>query len=117
MSGEFGFVMRSMFYYSARIAARRINVEENQDTVLMHEIKRGEGEAIRIALRKYAGKFYIDLRLWFKDEHGETRPTRKGFTMTPEVYRDLITEARNEPEALRNALKLPTTKRGKRGKI
>ena len=50
-----------------------------QGTHIIHTFPRNEGEEIQLALRKYKGRYYIDLRLWFQNEKGTAfRPTRKG---------------------------------------
>ena len=52
---------------------------DQPQTQLLHAFEKTEGEQIQIALRKYKGKFYIDLRLWYqKDKTGVFLPTKKG---------------------------------------
>ena len=51
--------------------------EENK---LIYSFPKSTGEEIQIALRKWQGKYYIDLRLWFESHQGEggLKPTKKG---------------------------------------
>ncbi len=50
------------------------------ETNLIYSFPKSNGEEIQIAMRKYQGKFYVDLRLWFKSREGEggLKPTTKG---------------------------------------
>lgn len=54
--------------------------EEQPQTKLIYAFPMSTGQEIHIALRKYQGKYYIDLRQWFESRQGEggLRPTKKG---------------------------------------
>ena len=55
--------------------------DEQAQTTLIHSFPKGNGEEIQIAMRKYQGKYYIDLRLWFESRQGEEallKPTKRG---------------------------------------
>ena len=60
-------------------------VAPNEDEVLF-ETNRSESEVIRIAKRGYKGRTFMDLRLFFKDKNGEYRPTKKGITVSEEIF-------------------------------
>ena len=65
---------------------------EELESRLIYTFPRGLGEEIQIALRKYHGKHYIDIRVWFQEKKSkEFRPTRKGISfpapLTPELKR------------------------------
>ena len=62
----------------------------NQDSRIIHAFSKNEGEEIQLALRKYNGKYYIDLRLWYQTpEHPVYKPTRKGVFFPIERFSDL----------------------------
>ncbi len=46
----------------------------------MKEIRKNKTEVIRISLKEYQGHKLIDLRVWYEDENGEYKPTKKGIT-------------------------------------
>ena len=50
------------------------------ETNLVYSFPKSNGEEIHITVRKYQGKFYIDLRLWFESHQGAggLKPTKKG---------------------------------------
>lgn len=52
------------------------------DTVLV-DIPRGDKDLLRLAMREYEGKRYIDLRVWFIAPDGAWKPTGKGTTIRP----------------------------------
>lgn len=43
--------------------------------------ERGETERLCVALREYQGHHFIDVRVQFRAEDGEWRPTKKGITI------------------------------------
>jgi len=61
-----------------------------EQNYLVHSITRNESEEIRVQLRKYKGKVFIDFRVWFQME-GETvyRPTKRGVTLAIEHLPEL----------------------------
>ena len=52
---------------------------EEQETRLIYSFPRAKGEEVQIALRKYHGRVYIDMRIWYQAKNeSQFRPTRKG---------------------------------------
>ena len=46
----------------------------------MKEIRKNKSEVIRIQLKEYKEHKLIDIRVWYEDEYGEYKPTKKGIT-------------------------------------
>ena len=46
----------------------------------MKEIRKNKNEVIRIQLKEYKEHKLIDLRVWYEDEEGEYKPTKKGIS-------------------------------------
>jgi hypothetical protein len=44
------------------------------------EIRKNKSEVIRIQLKEYKEHKLIDLRVWYEDENGEYKPTKKGIS-------------------------------------
>ena len=45
----------------------------------VYSFAKNEGDEIQMALRKYKGRYFVDLRLWFRpEEESGLRPTKKG---------------------------------------
>lgn len=52
---------------------------QDQETYPIHSFSKNQDEEIRLSVRKYKGRHFIDLRLWFQHQKGsEYRPTKKG---------------------------------------
>ena len=53
---------------------------EQPQSKMVYSFPKCTGEEIQIAVRKYQGKYYIDLRQWFesRQQGGELKPTKKG---------------------------------------
>ena len=49
--------------------------------ILVAEWPRGKREVLRITLSKYNGRISIDVRVWFRVEGGEFRPSRRGISL------------------------------------
>ena len=65
---------------------------------LVHSFDRSPTEQIQVALSRYKGKTYVDLRIYYKASDGEYRPTKKGITVSPDLLPEL-------GESIRLALK------------
>ena len=46
----------------------------------MKEIRKNKSEVIRIQLKEYKENKLIDIRVWYEDENGEYKPTKKGIS-------------------------------------
>lgn len=62
--------------------------EESED-VIVHSFPKSEDEEVRIGLQKYKGRYYIDLRVWFQDETGTFKPSKKGISVSVERFPEL----------------------------
>jgi len=52
------------------------------------EIQKNSKETIKAILQEYRGKQYIDIRIWYTDKEGNEHRSRKGLTITPEIFGD-----------------------------
>ena len=54
-------------------------MEEQAESRLIYAFPRSQDERVQFILKKYRGKYYLDLRIWFKTkEKEELYPTKKG---------------------------------------
>jgi hypothetical protein len=56
------------------------------DRKLLHEFKRNSEETLRVSLSTFKGRTYVDIRLFYSDANEELQPTKKGVTITPELW-------------------------------
>ena len=66
----------------------------------IRDIEKGT-DLVRIELSEFKGNQYIGARIYYMDDKGDWKPTRKGITLTPELMeqvRDSLTEALEEVE-------------------
>ena len=61
------------------------------DRTVLHEFKRNAEETVSVSLSVFKGKTYIDIRLFYEDANGELAPTKKGVTVTPELWDEFRT--------------------------
>ncbi|HXK59562.1 MAG TPA: transcriptional coactivator p15/PC4 family protein [Acidobacteriota bacterium] len=50
------------------------------------EMEKGWNEKIVFGLSEFKGKKYADLRIYYEDDEGEWKPTKKGITVSLERY-------------------------------
>jgi len=65
---------------------------------VVKDIEKGQ-DLIRIELSEFRGKQYVGARIYYMNDKGDWKPTRKGFTLVPEKMeevRDAINEALQE---------------------
>jgi len=57
---------------------------------MIKEIKKNSKEIIRISQSEYKGHSFIDLRIFFENEHGEYLHTKKGISFNPAIAKELV---------------------------
>ena len=65
----------------------------------MWEIRKNNSEVIRIQLKEYEGHKLVDIRVWYEDENGEYKPTKKGISFNRHLSMNVsnaITEVMSE---------------------
>ncbi|MGV8041729.1 MAG: transcriptional coactivator p15/PC4 family protein [Thermoanaerobaculaceae bacterium] len=70
------------------------------DRTILHEFKRNAEETLRISLSTFKGRTYVDIRLFYEDPNGELAPTKKGVTITPELWDEFRAGVARAEEAL-----------------
>jgi Transcriptional Coactivator p15 (PC4) len=63
--------------------------------------KRNPTEEVRAGIKEFKGRQYIDLRIYYMDDQGEWKPTRKGISLAT----DFMDELKNAVGLLETALK------------
>jgi hypothetical protein len=66
--------------------------------MLIAEMEKNPKEKIRVSIEKYRGSTFVDLRVYWQDEAGEWRPSKKGIALNDECIDPVI-------EALQKASK------------
>lgn len=65
--------------------------EPDEESRIVHILPRNEGEQIHFTIRKYKGRLYFDVRLWYQPEDGgELVPTKKGISMAADLLPGLV---------------------------
>lgn len=78
--------------------------------MVLAEIRKTVVETIKVSVQEYQGATFIDCRVYWLDENGEWRPTRKGIALSRDVIDDVIEALRKGREALpRRGEKTPAT--------
>ena len=70
------------------------------DRKILHEFKRNSEETLRISLSTFKGRTYVDIRMFYEDANGELAPTKKGVTITPELWDEFRNGVARAEEAL-----------------
>ena len=53
-------------------------------------VRKNAGEVIRIEANTYQGPDLVDVRVWYETASGEIKPTRKGFALRPDTWREVL---------------------------
>jgi len=72
------------------------------DDKVVSTFKRNPTEEVRATLKEFRGRRYLDLRIYYQDDAGEWKPTRKGVSLST----DFMPELKEAVIALENALKV-----------
>ena len=55
---------------------------------LIAQFEKNATEVVRVSLTEYRKRQFIDVRIYYSDDEGQYRPTKKGVSLSPEVYPD-----------------------------
>jgi len=58
--------------------------------MMIGDLERNATEVVRVSAEEFKGRKYIDIRIYFKDNEGEWRPTKKGVTVQPDKVEELM---------------------------
>lgn len=56
---------------------------------IVYRIEKRDGEEIRATLKRYRGTVYAHLRVFYRAEDGEFRPTQKGISLSADRFDEL----------------------------
>ena len=59
------------------------------DTIEPITIQKSKTEQVRLSVSEFKGKKYIDIRTYFEADDGEYKPTKKGVTLSVDLYSEL----------------------------
>jgi hypothetical protein len=62
----------------------------------VREIEKNDIEHIRVGWAEYKGRRYLSARLWYQDDGGEWRPTKRGLTLDADLWREVVEALRAE---------------------
>jgi len=57
---------------------------------VLAEVRKNVTETIRVRRTEYSGAELLDVRVWYESPTGEMKPTKKGLTLRPETWRELL---------------------------
>jgi len=70
------------------------------DDRVIDSFKRNATEEVRATLRTYRGRQYMDVRIYYLDDAGEFKPTKKGINLSVELLGELTRMMENLAKAV-----------------
>ncbi|MDA2924366.1 transcriptional coactivator p15/PC4 family protein [Acidobacteria bacterium AH-259-L09] len=61
-----------------------------QQSKTLHEFEKNGLEIVRCSLTHFKGHQLVDIRVFYEDEDGQWRPTRKGITLSVDLIDELF---------------------------
>lgn len=58
--------------------------------MIISEIEKNTKEKIRVSIEEFKGHMFVDCRVYFVDDTGTWRPTKKGIALNSECIEDVI---------------------------
>jgi Transcriptional Coactivator p15 (PC4) len=55
---------------------------------LIAQFEKNATEVVRVSLTEYRGRKLVDVRVHYTDDEGQYRPTKKGVSLSLEIYPD-----------------------------
>ena len=57
---------------------------------LIAELEKNQKEKIRISIEEYRGARFVDCRVYWEDDQGEWKPSKKGIALNDECINEVI---------------------------
>jgi hypothetical protein len=61
----------------------------SKDIQLVHTFPKNPLEEVRASITIFKGKQYVDLRVYYKGDDGDYHPSKKGLTLSLDLFSDL----------------------------
>ncbi|MDA2937165.1 transcriptional coactivator p15/PC4 family protein [Acidobacteria bacterium AH-259-A15] len=68
---------------------------------VVYEFEKNGLEIVRCSLTQFKGHQLLDVRVFYQDDEGEWRPTRKGIALSTDLVDQLVEGVKQLQEALR----------------
>lgn len=66
----------------------------------LHEFQKNANEVLRFSLSKFKSHQLADIRVYYQDDQGEWRPTKKGISLSVDLVEELTEGVRRLQEAI-----------------
>ncbi|MFH0812845.1 MAG: transcriptional coactivator p15/PC4 family protein [Pseudomonadota bacterium] len=60
------------------------------DGILIGELEKNSTSKIKVMVREYKGREFVDVRTYFQSDDGEWQPTKKGIAISPAKVGELV---------------------------
>lgn len=57
---------------------------------IIKDIEKNANNKIRVSISEFKGNNYVDVRVFYEDDEGEYKPTKKGVAFRPELISQVI---------------------------
>ena len=57
---------------------------------IIHEFEKNSTESIRFTLSEFKGRELVNIRVYYTDDDGELKPTKKGISFSTELFDEFI---------------------------
>ena len=64
----------------------------------MTDIERNDLEVVRVEKREFKGHEFVDIRIYYQNDSGEWKPTKKGVTINPDKIDELVEALKKEKD-------------------
>ncbi len=71
-----------------------------KESQIVHSFPKNPLEEVRSSLTFFKGKQYVDIRIYYKGDDGEFHPSKKGLTISVELFSELEVGLQKLKEAL-----------------
>ncbi len=70
---------------------------------IVKDIEKNANNKIRISITEFKGNNYIDVRVYYEDDAGEYKPTKKGVTFRPDQISQVMDGLLQAEKEMKNA--------------
>lgn len=56
----------------------------------LHEVTKNTQETIRFQISEFKGQQYVDIRVYYRDDSDELKPSKKGLSISPAIWSEFL---------------------------
>lgn len=76
----------------------------SEESKVVYSFSKNALEEVRASITSFKGKKYLDIRIYYKTDDGDYKPSKKGITLSPALIDEIEEAVRRVKDAIKEEL-------------